>query len=92
MGSITPEHYGIAQNEMCQYFSDVDEYLSKKWAAYLIQDVKDYIDTGNKLIGKADLLLDGLKFNSDKYKKWIQYKTKLQDRVNEVRQKYSDIY
>lgn len=77
--------------ETDQYKEEVDSYLSKKWGLISISQVQGYINDGYQLIGRIDLLINGLKDNSSEIDKWNEFKNQIQNRIDEVRIKYSHI-
>lgn len=81
MASLTPEHYRITKDKAGIYISDIESYLSKNHAVFLMDDVNMQIAEGYKILGRIEVMLEALNEDSKKRNEWEQCRMKVENAI-----------
>lgn len=92
MSDISIHHYSKSQKEINNFVSELEAYLKVIRLFDRTDKILEDIRQGNQLLGKAYLLKESLKNNSDKLKKWDDYIITLKKIIEELEKKLKHPY
>lgn len=84
MASIGAEDYRIGKNMVEKFESEAEEYLNANWAVIFKDDVQKRAAEGNRILGRLDVLVEGLKDHSTKRDEWEKKRNNIQELVKRI--------
>lgn len=84
MASIGAEDYRIGKNLVEKFESEAEEYLNANRAVIFKDDIQRRAAEGNRILGRLDVLVEGLEDHSKKRNKWEKKRNDIQELVKRI--------